>query len=227
VREATGLPTVIENDVIALTGAEHWFGESRTLARFAVITIGTGVGYGLVIHDRVVTTPDVGVGLLGHHPLEPAGPLCPAGHRGCAEAMLSIPGIEAEASVAYRRPVPYADVLQLAETGDPLALKIVRQSARALGRLVAAVANITMAEHIVVTGEGVDLARVGRDALAEGVCTDRDPAASPVDVRIKPDDIDEWARGAAAIAIQHHVLDGMRADTGAQRSNGTEWPPRT
>ena len=211
VESHTGLPTVIENDVVALTGAEHWFGEVRTLDRFAVITIGAGVGYGLVIHDRVVTTPDVGVGLLGHHPLEPTGPLCPHGHRGCAEALLSIPGVEAEASVAFRRDVPYADLLALAEQKEPLAVAIVEQSARALGRLVAAVANIAMAQHVLVTGEGVDLARVGTKAMYEGVLRDRDPAATPVEVTVKPDNIDDWARGAAAIAIQHHVLDGMRS----------------
>lgn len=210
VERVTGLPTVLENDVVALTGAEHWFGQGRGLERFAVVTIGIGVGYGLVIHDRIVTSPDAGVGLLGHFPLELHGPVCPAGHTGCAEALLSIPGIEAEASLAFRRQVAYAETMTLAGQGDPAAVAIVNRSARALGRLVAAVANLTMAQCVLVTGEGVELARVGRAALDEAVALDRDPAATPVDLRVKPDDITDWARGAAAIAIQRHVLDGMQ-----------------
>jgi len=209
VTRQTGLPTVLDNDVLALTRAEHWFGDVRTLSRFALITVGVGVGYGLVIHNQVVDSPDAGVGLLGHHPLDPTGPLCPAGHRGCAEAMLSMPAIEAEASIAYRRRVLYDDVLSLARAQDPAAAAIVRRSSRALGRLVAAVANLTMAEHVIVTGEGIALAEVDRSALEEGIGTDRDPASSPVIVTIKPDSVSDWARGAAAIAIQHHVLDGM------------------
>lgn len=209
VETATGVPTVLENDVVALTGAEHWFGPARHLERFAVITIGIGVGYGLVIHDRLVTSPDAGVGLLGHFPLESTGPVCPAGHRGCAEALLSIPAIETEASLAMRRGVDYHEVMALASAGDPAATVIVNRSARALGRLVAAVANLTMAECVIVTGEGIELAQVARAAVDAGLEQDRDPAASAVDLRIETDNIDQWARGAAAIAIQRYVLDGM------------------
>ena len=61
-----GVPVDVENDVTALTTAEQWFGPARGHDAFAVVTIGAGVGYGLVMHDRVVTTPDTGLGLGGH-----------------------------------------------------------------------------------------------------------------------------------------------------------------
>jgi hypothetical protein len=65
VTAATGLPTVVENDVVALTEGVHWFGPVRDIGDFSVITIGAGVGWGLVVHDQVVNSPDTGLGLGG------------------------------------------------------------------------------------------------------------------------------------------------------------------
>ncbi len=63
--DATGLSTRVENDIIALAEADRWFGVGRGLEGFAVITIGDGVGYGVVAGGEVVRTPDAGIGLAG------------------------------------------------------------------------------------------------------------------------------------------------------------------
>ena len=112
-----GMPVTVENDVTALTTAEQWFGAVRGRPAFAVVTIGAGVGYGLVVHDRVITTPDSGLGLGGHLPLDPNGPLCGDGHRGCSTAMLSIPSISAQLGIALGHEVDYDEVLRLAGGG--------------------------------------------------------------------------------------------------------------
>ncbi|WP_322790078.1 ROK family transcriptional regulator [Pseudokineococcus marinus] len=201
-----GLPVVVDNDVLSLARAEQWFGAAGACDHFAVLTIGEGVGYALVVHDRVVAGPDAGVGLLGHVPLAPTGPTCPLGHVGCADAMLTVGGVEARASVALRRPVAYADVLALAAAGDPAAARVVEDAARALGRLVALVANTTMPQKVVVSGDGVALAETGRAALLAAVAADRDPRARDVDVDVQAVGFAEWARGAAVTAIQTSVL---------------------
>ena len=203
------LPVVVDNDVLSLTRAEQWFGTARRCDHFAVITVGEGVGYGLVVHDEVVDRPDAGIGLLGHHPLDPHGPLCPLGHPGCAEAMLTIGGVTARATAALRRPVHYDEVLDLASGGDELARLVVDDAARALGRLVAAVGNLTMPKMVVLTGDGVRLADVGARALAEGIRRDRSAYAGPLDVRVQLAGFAEWARGAAVTAIRTFVL-GLR-----------------
>ncbi|HAM27878.1 MAG TPA: MarR family transcriptional regulator, partial [Microbacteriaceae bacterium] len=110
----TGLPTVIDNDVVAFTESEHWFGAGRGADRFAVITLGVGIGYGLVVHDDIVIDGDSGLGLVGHWPLDPFGPLCPAGHRGCARSVLTISAISQAVSAALGRPVDYDEALTLA-----------------------------------------------------------------------------------------------------------------
>jgi len=74
---AAGLPAVVDNDVVALTESLHWFGAGRGLDRFAVLTIGAGIGYALVVHDRIVRSPDGDVGILGYHQVGSAGRLSP------------------------------------------------------------------------------------------------------------------------------------------------------
>jgi predicted NBD/HSP70 family sugar kinase len=203
--EATGLPVVVDNDLLALTRAEHWFGAARDVDRFAVVTVGTGVGYSLVVHDEIVDDPDAGIGLVGHYPLDPFGPLCELGHRGCATGMLTIGSIRAAVAAGLRRSVGYDECLDLALAGDPVAARVVDDSARALGRLVAAVTNLTMARKIIVTGDGVRLAVVAEAAVHEGIALDRDPRTAPVRFEVREWDFTEWARGAAVSAIQSYV----------------------
>ena len=197
-----GVPVTVENDVVALTAAEHWFGLGRGLSNFAVITIGAGVGYGLVMHDKVVNTTDTGLGLAGHYPLDPSGPLCFLGHRGCSTAMLTIPSIRAQVEVGIGAPVTYVEVLRMARENHPVARQVVEAAGRALGHLIAAVANLAMVEHVVLAGEGLGVLSVAGDEMRAAMAADRDPEATPIDLRIDEDGFMSWARGAAAIAIQ-------------------------
>jgi Transcriptional regulator/sugar kinase len=206
VEERTGIPTVIENDVAAFTEAEHWFGYGRGLDRFAVITLGAGIGYGLVMHDEIVTDDDSGIGLVGHWPLDPFGPLCSAGHRGCARSVLTQAAIAHEVSSALDRDVGYDEALDLAASGEPAARRVVDDAGHGLGRLLAAVANLTLPQRIVLGGEGVRLVEVARAAIDAGIATERDPRARALDLVTTPGDDMEWCRGAAVIAIQTYVL---------------------
>lgn len=202
VTAATGLPTRIENDLIALTEAERWFGVVRGLDGFAVITIGAGVGYEVVSGGEVVRNADSGISLAAHVPLEPHGPLCSEGHRGCAQAMLGSASIAAQATTALQRPVGYDEVLALAADGDPAAAAIVDASARALGRLVALAANLTTHADIVLAGEGMGLFAVAEGAVRAEITAGRDPRASPVRLHVDDSGFTAWARGAAAVAVQ-------------------------
>jgi predicted NBD/HSP70 family sugar kinase len=204
--ERTAVPCVIANDIDALTEAEHWFGDGKDVHSFVTLTVGAGVGGGIVTHDQLVSGPDSGLGLLGHFPLDPLGPACPDGHRGCADALLTTEAIRAQAAMALGYPVSYDEVLDLAEAGNSAADLIIGRSAHAFGTLIAAVANIVQPERIILTGEGIRLARVGEQRMLAGVAQARHPDASPLDLRTIDDDPTLWARGAAAVAIQRTVL---------------------
>lgn len=210
VEERCTLPTFAANDLTAFTEAQHWFGLGTGHANFATLTLGVGVGYGCIANGRLLANADSGVGLVGHWPLDPLGPPCTRGHRGCAEAMLTIPAIERDVSTALGRIVPWPEVLELATTGDPAADRIVTASGRALGRLIAAVANLAAPDLVILGGEGVGLASAAFDAVQAGIEEHRDPRASEVRVELTAGENESWCRGAAVIAIQGYVLSRQR-----------------
>lgn len=205
-RERITHPVVAANDVMALTEATHWFGEGRGYGQFALLTIGAGVGLGIVANDRLLSGPNAGLGLLGHHPLDPLGPPCPLGHNGCATAMLTTGSIERRAAAPRGDRLSYDEVLDRAEAGDEPARRVVDDAGRALGRLVAVVTNVALPEVVVLGGEGARLAVVARAALDAGLSADLDPLAEPPAIAVGAAGFDEWARGAAVIAIQTYVL---------------------
>ena len=205
-RELTGVETHLENDVVALTAAEHWFGAGRGRPDLGMLTIGTGVGSGLVMHHKVVASIDAGVGLLGHLPLGMPGPRCPVGHVGCATAVLTESSLVAQASVALGQPVGLAELFTLAgEARHPAIRRICADVATGLGRLVAVIANVAQVPLVIVAGECVSLAALVIDDVRAEVASLRNPAASPVELILHEIGTEEWARGAAVVAIQRFV----------------------
>jgi predicted NBD/HSP70 family sugar kinase len=203
--EATGLPTVVHNDVNALTAAEHWFGAGRGAQSLVVITIGVGVGCGIVVHDRLVEGAHGGGGSIGHRPLV-TWAVCEDGHRGCAQGLVSSRAVSGAVAQALGRPVGYAEALQLAADGQPAARRVVDDAAGALGVLVADIANLVDPELVILTGDGIGLVEVARPALDAAVEENRYKALAPARIDVRPFPFTEWARGAAAVAVQEHVL---------------------
>lgn len=206
VEAASGLPVVVANDLVAFTEYERWFGAGRNLDRFAVLTLGAGVGYGLVAGGQVVESGDAGLGLVGHWPIDPYGPMCEAGHRGCARTVLTQTAIAGAVSDALQRDVDYSSALDLAASGNIAARAVVDNAAKGLGHLIAAVANLTMPRLVILGGEGIRLAEIAKRAMLEGISARRDPRAATVELFTTSGDDIEWCRGAAVLALQAHVL---------------------
>lgn len=201
-----GCPTACANDLEAFVEALHWFGVGSGHSNFAAITLGVGVGYGCIANGRALTNGDSGVGLVGHWPLDPLGPLCRKGHQGCAEAVLTIPAIERGVLVATGEDLRWSEIVSRARLGDATITPLLSRSGRALGQLVAAVANLTAPDFIVIGGEGVGLAEVARADLDQGLREHRDPRASEVRIELAPGTNEEWCRGAAVLGIRRFVL---------------------
>ncbi|TAM70478.1 MAG: ROK family protein [Microbacteriaceae bacterium] len=210
VQSRTETPSYASNDLAAFTESQHWFGLGTGHDNFATLTMGVGVGFGCVANGKLLANADSGVGLVGHWPLDPLGPLCSRGHRGCAEAMLTLPCILRDASFALDRPVEWTELITLVKAGHPAASAIARSSGRALGRLIAAIANLTAPDLVIVGGEAVDLAAVASDVVEEGIREHRDPRASDVRVELTSGSNESWCRGAAVAALQRYVLDRRR-----------------
>ncbi|MFI6335583.1 ROK family protein [Streptomyces sp. NPDC050535] len=206
VEERTSLPVVVENDAAALVEAESWFGAGRGLDRFVVLTIGAGIGYGLVLGGKRVAGAEDGWGVGRHWLVNPQGPLTPDGDRGSAVSLLTIPSIRYQLRAATGRDLTYEEILAGAAAGEPMASRVVDEAARALGTLIAQIANFAMPQKILLAGEGVGLVDVAGPRVEETVLAGRHPRADPVELETKVSDFHDWARGAAVLAIQVLVL---------------------
>ncbi|MGV9234022.1 ROK family transcriptional regulator [Streptomyces nigra] len=206
VAHRTGLPVVVENDVAALVEAETWFGAGRGLERFVVLTIGAGIGYGLVLGGRRVPYAEEDRGFGRHWILDPYGPLTPDGARGSAVSLLTIPNIRYQVRAATGVDRGWEEILRAAAEGEPMPARVIEEAARALGTLVAQIANFVLPQKILLAGEGVGLMDVAGDTVTRTMRAQRHPLAAPVALETKVSDFHDWARGAAVLAIQVLVL---------------------
>lgn len=214
VTEATGLPCAVANDVRAFAYAEAWFGAGRGKDPFAMVTLGAGIGCGVVVAGEVVSGAQGAAGSVGHLPVDPSGPSCEIGHPGCARALASTSGI---LRAAARHLGCQAQELSLDLLLSPDMRRndgvdgVLRRAALAVGRVVGALIAYVDPELVVVSGEGVAVVETYHEVFDEEVGGLRHWAAAPVPVLLRPFEFDEWARGAAALALdQWTVVAGGR-----------------
>ncbi|MFC4036176.1 ROK family protein [Streptomyces polygonati] len=203
VESATGIPTVIENDVRALTVAEQWFGAGVGLSSFALVTVGAGIGCGLSIGGRVVSGAHGVSGEVGHLPVGGGDRICTCGNTGCVEAVASTHAITEQARQATGDPeLTMAQAVRLAHSGDPAVRAVFALAGRALGRAMASVANLIGPERIIVSGEGVASYDLFADQIRRTFADHAFGAAADCDLVVRPLPFEEWARGGAAVAAQ-------------------------
>ncbi|MEV0551824.1 ROK family transcriptional regulator [Streptomyces sp. NPDC050597] len=206
VEMTTGLPVTVDNDVRALTVAEQWFGAGVGLSDFAVVTVGAGIGCGLVVHGRVVSGAHGVAGEIGHVVIDPTGPRCHCGNRGCAEAIAADPAIVAAVREATRLPVAdAAQAVDLARRGDPGAREVYARAGEAIGRAIATVANLIGPERVIISGEGLAAYDLFAGQIRDAFTASAFGTAAQCDLLTRPLPFDEWARGAAATAIQSFI----------------------
>ncbi|MFF4505295.1 ROK family protein [Streptomyces sp. NPDC001401] len=202
----TGLPVTVENDVRALTVAEQWFGAGVGLSDFAVVTVGAGIGCGLVVHGRVVAGAHGVAGEIGHVTVDPAGPPCHCGNRGCVEAIAGEAAIVRQIRQATGTQVAdAAEAVTLAHRGVPGAREVYARAGEAIGRGIATVANLLGPERVIISGEGLAAYDLFAEQIRDAFTTAAFGSAAQCDVQTRPLPFEEWARGAAATAIQSFI----------------------
>ncbi|WP_405546942.1 ROK family protein [Streptomyces phaeochromogenes] len=202
----TGLPVTVDNDVRALTVAEQWFGAGVGLSDFAVVTVGAGIGCGLVVHGKVVSGAYGVAGEIGHVVIDPTGPPCHCGNRGCAEAIAADPAIIAAVREATRLPVAdAAQAVELARRGHPGAREVYARAGEAIGRAIATVANLMGPQRVIISGEGLAAYDLFAEQIRDAFTASAFGTAAQCDLLTRPLPFDEWARGAAATAIQSFI----------------------
>jgi fructokinase len=167
----------IANDANCFALSEALDGAGRNYQSVFGIIMGTGVGGGIVINGAIHAGPMGIGGEWGHNPIVDDGPLCYCGRHGCVETMISGPGLSADYHRQGGKPdTPAETIIELAQSGDPVASKTVERFLQHFGRAVATVINI-LDPHAIVLGGGLSnidlLYQRGRAAIEPHVFSDR------------------------------------------------------
>ncbi len=146
--EALGTGVRLEVDSNAACLAEHHLGSGRGSRRFLCLVAGTGLGGGMMIDGDLLRFNGECLGDVGHVVVDPDGPACSCGGRGCAEAMVSERGIVENAGAGDT----LRDVIESATQGDPRAVEALAGAGRALGIAMASLAQIFSPDRIALAG---------------------------------------------------------------------------
>ena len=160
-----GIPTALTNDANAAAIGEMTYGAARGLRDFIMITLGTGVGSGIVVNGQLVYGHDGFAGELGHVVVERDGRICGCGRKGCLETYCSATGVArtareflvARSEPSLLREIPAEeieskDVYDAAIKGDKLALEIFEYTGTILGRALADFIAFSSPEAIILFG---------------------------------------------------------------------------
>jgi glucokinase len=209
-----GLPLTVENDANAAALGEFRFGAGSEVDHLVFVTLGTGIGGGVITHGVLLRGAQGSGGELGHVTIQSTGPRCACGNRGCLEALASGTAIARRARevasekpdsalgrLAVKRKLLGEDVTELARNGDEVALSVLEETGRWLGIGLAGFVNIFNPE-VVAVGGGVMAARelILESARREVRLRARPPSRDLVEVKEATLGPESGVLGAAALA---------------------------
>ena len=212
VRQRIDHSVYIENSANVLAVSEQWFGEGRGIDNFIVVTLENGVGLGIVINGQVYRGQKGIAGEFGHTIVEPDGPLCRCGMKGCLEAIVGITAIVNAAKAAAqekkwrpRNPVKISieEVIEAADGGEPALQKIYAKAGWVLGMGISNLKRMFSPAKIIISGSGVGAGKLIFDpmfAALDHYKSSKTNNDSPIVVH-NWDHLD-YARGAGSLVLQ-------------------------
>jgi predicted NBD/HSP70 family sugar kinase len=194
-----GLPVYVENDVNTLTLSEYLFGAGRHHNNFVVVTIGRGIGMGIVLNGQLYQGARGGAGELGHIILD-----LPKARRsveaGSLETLASDPAVLRALQNGADLSLP--DVISAAEAGGDDARAALALSGEYLGVGLATVINILCPRLIIISGEGVAAGSFRTEPMLAAMRRYTfNGLLNDVEVIVEPTDDQAWARGAASVVM--------------------------
>jgi predicted NBD/HSP70 family sugar kinase len=212
IEAGTGLAVEVDNAANACLLSELWFGRMDGIRNAVLVTISEGVGAAILANGHLVVGHGGLAGEFGHVPIDPAGPMCGCGQRGCWEVFAS-----SRAAIRYycelepeKTEPDIQELLNLAEEGDAHALEAITRQARHLGRGLRLITATLSPELILLAGDiTASWARFG--GVIEEELTRTMLALTPPRLVVTNESELARLRGAAAIVLQRHS--GYRRST--------------
>jgi glucokinase len=167
----------IENDADAAALGEAGWGAGRNKSRLIYVTIGTGIGVGLIFDGKVYRGVDHAHPEIGHHLIDPSGPRCYCGFSGCWESMATGPAMEAWMAAHIPTNYPHREFLtakricELARAGDPPAISAVEREARYLALGLANLVTLYAPDAMVLGGSVMQSSDLFFDTIHKTIAT--------------------------------------------------------
>ena len=202
-RRRMDLPVWIENDVNTLAIAEKWAGDALEARDFVTLSVGRGVGLGIVVDRTVYRGAHGASGEFGHMIVEPGGPKCECGRFGCLEAMVGEGALRRRVSERKGYDVSRDELVLLVEMGDSATLEVMDSAGRKLGLAVANVVTLLNPELLIICGEGTALGPVFLDPIISAV---REQTFADLGrqlaIKVQSWGDEAWAVGAATLVLR-------------------------
>ena len=197
------VPVFIDNDVNTLTVSEKWLSAGKPVDNFLVITLGRGIGMGLVLDGKIYRGKSGGAGELGHIVVDPNGPLCDCGKRGCLERVVCDSALVEAAQKEVDPTIQDLDeLLKRVHAGDAKGAAVLRRAGGQLGTQIANLVNVLDPDLIVISGEGIRMGEIFFSAVRTAFHENVMPGlAEDTEIRVDSWGDDIWALGAASLVI--------------------------
>jgi glucokinase len=150
--QETKLTVFIDNDAKLMALAEHKEGSAKGYGNVLCLTLGTGVGGGLIIANSLYRGMDNAAGEVGHLPLNEDGPICGCGSRACLEAYVGNAKIIKDARKLFGSKITLEEVSRLAQSKDSEAIRFWNGVGKRLGLALSGVVNLLNLDAIVIGG---------------------------------------------------------------------------
>lgn len=204
--EALGLPVVVENDVNTLALTERWFGRGQGVADFLLVTLGQGIGMGIVLDGDLHSGARGGVGEFGHVVVTDSVEQCECGNVGCLEAIASEGALLKRSAVLTNssgdEPAVSMDDLYARAMHDAPHAALLAEAGDAVGRAIANTINVLAPELVLVRGHGDFGASLLADHIRLAVDQHTFPGlAGSTELIFERLDDGPWARGAASLVL--------------------------
>lgn len=216
-RNRLGLPVWVDNDVNTLAVAEKWAGDANIARDFVTLSVGRGIGLGIVI-DRALYRGATGAsGEFGHMIVEPGGPKCECGRFGCLEAMVGEGALLRRVSERHGKNLSRDELLVLIAAGDGATLDVIDNAGRKLGLAVANMITLLNPELLIICGEGTDFGPPFLDPIVAAVHEQTFANLGQlIEIKIQSWGDEAWAVGAATLVLRESFsLPGSGPDSPA------------
>jgi len=208
---AFGVPVLVDNDANLGALAERFWGAGADGEDLAYIKIGTGVGSGHIINGELYRGVGGTAGEIGHVAVDPSGPQCVCGLRGCLATLIGTEALLARARKLWgsrKRKPSVADIVTGARTGDPVARELIDEVGHHLGIVVAGLLNVINPAIVVLGGELTGVGDLLLDPLRASIRA-RALSTSVAETRIVSSRLGERsiAVGAATFVLKTALAD--------------------